>query len=109
MIDRETAKTLTRKLSVLPRFPREPEALGQLVDAIASADDPAHAERVVTNFAQRGSTCPLPYDVRRMLHETKSSTQSNNCSACSGTGWVSEKRGGYECARECSCRSSRIN
>ena len=107
MASKEFAKSQIKRLSSTDFFPREPEAIAELVYAAMSAVSETACKATIDEFVRESTACPKPAEIRRVAYAKSEEERSLNprphCNVCGGTGFVSKVIKGYECAEECVC------
>jgi hypothetical protein len=98
MISKDLAEMEIRRLSGLDFFPRVPDAVNELVNAIMEAEDELQAHKAITEFTQSENQCPKPADIARVLHglkhreEKAAWLEGKRCPHCSGSGFRMETK-----------------
>jgi hypothetical protein len=90
-------------------FPETPEAVSELIDAMATAPNADAAAQFTTRWLGANESVPTPAEIRgeffagAQLAEFKPVVEYR-CAECSDTGFVIVERGGVSGARRCECR-----
>ena len=120
MITREEALVQIERLNWLPKFPKQDAAmhLEELVKALRSSPSADIAARVIEEFAQGATECPLPVTIRRMVQSYAERSEPDQyqawmkppkCDRCKDGGFVvTQKPNGLTGAEPCSCRRGEI-
>ena len=91
MISEKQASAQTLRLSGLPGYPGTSQGEKELIRTMReTAQDPAHADRMVRAWQQKSRFAPAPYDLYEIGRETMRSAAQEphrNCKLCDGTGW----------------------
>jgi hypothetical protein len=106
--NREFARQQIRRLSGLAFFPQEPEAIGELIDALLTAPNETAAADFVRDWLRVEVECPKPAHIHTAFNPPSvapfKSVAEYACAACSDTGWNIVERAGAEYAQPCVCR-----
>jgi hypothetical protein len=106
-IPREYAKSQLMRLAGKPGWPREIEAIRELVSSLEiHATDEKHAKSCVDSFSFYSDRCPTAADIASELFTTGPGLLNRHagCLACNGMGYVHVEIKGYSCAAPCKAR-----
>jgi hypothetical protein len=111
-MDRNFAKKQILRMGQMFRFPAQVEALGELVDALLTAESEETARAVVSSFledATQDTPCPMASQIRgavleRIRAEFGEVRPDPECPKCKGVGFPLSERGA---GPRCSCWSRR--
>lgn len=109
--DRPAARKQIGRMSQMFKFPSDVDALGELIDAIQTAETLVEAKAVVSEImrdATGDTPCPMPSDLRRLvMARLEPKRPDPDCLECGGCGTVFVKVGDATGAKECSCWARR--
>ncbi len=108
MIGRTHAKKEIMRLSSANFFPRHPQGVSELVDAIQlGSRTNEHATLVISEALSSSSACPTPADIKTLCAETnrKAEKYPEACEECKphGGNWRMMTIRGIEAATRCDC------
>lgn len=104
-------KAQVARLSQMIGFPREPEAIRELVLALQAASSIEQATEVISAFidgAESDSRCPMPKAIREACRALQLAPQPDPlCQVCGGSGYRVVTRAGLSGAERCRCWAPR--
>lgn len=106
-ISREYAKAQLMRLAGKTGWPREIEAIRELVSALEThASDEKHAKSCVDSFSFYSDRCPSAADICSELFTTGPGLLNRHagCENCNGMGFIHVVIDGYSCAAPCTAR-----
>lgn len=110
MITVEFAGKQIKRMAQMKGYPREEEALKELVKALQNCASEAQAKSVIAGYVEQATSetpCPWPGDIRRAIKSLQEESRPDPlCQLCEG-GWVLCKRAGYSAAERCTCWAPR--
>ncbi len=110
MITVEIAGKQVKRMAQMKGYPREQEALKELVKALQISVSEDQAKALVSSFIEQAtseSQCPLPGDIRKSVKAMQEESRPDPlCQKCED-GWVIRTRAGYSGATRCTCWAPR--
>lgn len=111
-MDKTFAKKQIMRMAQMFRFPKsDPEALGELIDAIMTAPTDGIAKGVVDAIMEEATSdtiCPMPAEIKREILKLQGDFWPDpGCQSCHGVGDIVIERGGLSGSSKCHCWSRR--
>lgn len=110
MISVDSASKQVKRLAQMKGFPREQEALKELVKALQMSASEEQSKAVISGFVEQATSetpCPFPGDIRNAVKAMQDEIRPDPlCQKCED-GWVIRSRAGYSAAERCSCWAPR--
>ena len=106
MITHQQAMAVASSFTVLPFFPSSTEAQAELVAAVESVvSDESHTQRFKAEILQFDRS-PTPQQIKDIARQTgRTTTATQHCRRCEGTGFVQVFRNGRSSSAFCNCRA----
>ncbi len=111
MITAEIAGKQVKRLAQMRGYPREQEALKELVKALQISASEDQARAIISGFIKSATSdtkCPMPAEIEAAISAVRTESRPDPlCQICGGDGWRTITRRGYSGSDRCVCWAPR--